>query len=1271
MSFQFQGRTFATAAELVATMFSGIVRRPPDEAGLAFWTQVIENGLPPADMASLLRGSEEVVTVVEPVIRLFEAAFGRQPDPAGLDFWASQLRNGVPVNDVARELIGSDEFAERYNIDTSNPDRGAIIEALYQNVLGRAPDATGSQFWQSTEADLSLLLLSFAQSTEFVERADEQIAEFLDISGSGQTPPPTESLFDDTPPVTPPVDPPVTPPVTPPVQPPVQPPVTPPVTPPVVVQPDPPSPPPPPAPSYSVSVSPASVAEGNAVGQGGNVITFAVTRSGDTSAAGAVVVSLSGTASGTGTGADYTVVGLTNGVLSFAAGAPSASFTVTTVPDITFELDETVTATLSSVLSGGGTIVASANSATATILGDETQYSLSPVGQRPDIAENGGSLSFTITRAGVTSSAGTVFVELAGDATRGTDYTLTGAAFINQIQVQGGQPFDRYGVTFEAGEQTKSLVLQANDDQAFEQRENVTISLHLENAGANQIAPGAALRVTITDNDPKTFTASIGPDGAVVFGGNGATGPINAILAGTAVAPTIAFTRDGIPTDALDALQVKSLPSGVDYQNFGFDPPGDRDPFGVAVADVAKLLALVDGRKTAVYNDMTANTGANAALFGQLVSFRTAVEAVVDAANDDKPANLTLELLQAVGTSIGVMPDNVSLSGEPNAKVLAQTALLSFIQLPTVMSNAVLAAVEDLPKPFSSFSELVSAFGAIGPTQANPTSPLLGFDVGGKKFWLVDPSPARGYDTIQEAVNAANNGNMVFIANGTYREQVTIDAKTDLTIRGVSETGVIIRDPAGTVISNGTWGSDNVVAIISVDRGTNISLKNLTVDGGARGWDVGSSEFVGVYFKNTSGLVEDVTIKGIRDAGTVQGASDNGPSGMQRGIGLVVNNEDGTLRTFSLTDSTIRDFQKNGTWFGKADLTVTGNEIIGVGATTVIGQNGFQIARSTGEIEDNIITEMAWTGWAGPPNTPWYSSGIIAYENENLIVDNNTITGAGTSGPGIGQARFAGIDWSDNSGGSISGNTIDTALYGVVAYGYPTAASGTDSLSGLVIGANTYTNITVLGVGINEMGSEADNGSVGQNVIGSNFADYLGGNLQATNDTLNGAAESDTLIGGLGADSLTGGTGNDFFIFAGGTDAAGVMRATSLGVDRITDFNPVDDTLQFSEAVFGDLDGSGGVGSVAAAKIGLIATRSVQLDGSIRLGTSATVDFATGALIVVGANGEGPVELFYVASNVTTTETLAAAVTANKAVKIADITLVGSGLTAADFVGIA
>jgi Ca2+-binding RTX toxin-like protein len=154
---------------------------------------------------------------------------------------------------------------------------------------------------------------------------------------------------------------------------------------------------------------------------------------------------------------------------------------------------------------------------------------------------------------------------------------------------------------------------------------------------------------------------------------------------------------------------------------------------------------------------------------------------------------------------------------------------------------------------------------------------------------------------------------------------------------------------------------------------------------------------------------------------------------------------------------------------------------------------------------------------------------------------------------------------------------------------------GTDSVSSRV----TYSliegieNLTLTGVlAINGTGNvQANiltgnaaanqlNGGAGKDtLIGKAGNDTLNGG--SGNDTLNGGAGNDTLDGGGGANVLTGGRGNDIFSFT-------VRTTSKVSIDKITDYNVADDTIQLENSVF-----------KALTKIGVLA------DNQFRIGTQA------------------------------------------------------------------
>jgi hypothetical protein len=99
--------------------------------------------------------------------RLYQAAFDRKPDLEGLGYWIDKLDNGMSLTRVANEFYRSDEFHTLYGSYTSN---ATFISTLYQNVLHRAPDIGGFDYWNyklnSGDMSRAEVLVGFSESAE-------------------------------------------------------------------------------------------------------------------------------------------------------------------------------------------------------------------------------------------------------------------------------------------------------------------------------------------------------------------------------------------------------------------------------------------------------------------------------------------------------------------------------------------------------------------------------------------------------------------------------------------------------------------------------------------------------------------------------------------------------------------------------------------------------------------------------------------------------------------------------------------------------------------------------------------------------------------------------------------------------------------------------------------------------------------------------------------------------------------------------------------------
>lgn len=100
--------------------------------------------------------------------RIYQAAFDRTPDSEGLGYWIEQMDRGVSLNDVALGFVNSFEFMSLYGVSPSNE---LFLTRLYQNVLGRQPEAEGYNYWlnrMNSEEGLQFhqVLAGFSESLE-------------------------------------------------------------------------------------------------------------------------------------------------------------------------------------------------------------------------------------------------------------------------------------------------------------------------------------------------------------------------------------------------------------------------------------------------------------------------------------------------------------------------------------------------------------------------------------------------------------------------------------------------------------------------------------------------------------------------------------------------------------------------------------------------------------------------------------------------------------------------------------------------------------------------------------------------------------------------------------------------------------------------------------------------------------------------------------------------------------------------------------------------
>ena len=204
--------------QAVAAAYRDILQREPTEQELAEALGGGESDAALAALISTLSQGSEAQTFVWPVMRIYQGVYGRVPDEGGLGYWVDRYRAEdvqaldnpatATVNEalVALARVFTDpeqtpEFVQRFGAD---PSTATYVEALYVNVLNRAPDEGGRLYWiarfESLMAELeaqglsassakaearAIFLEQFVLSQEYTVAASELAVRFLAASAYG------------------------------------------------------------------------------------------------------------------------------------------------------------------------------------------------------------------------------------------------------------------------------------------------------------------------------------------------------------------------------------------------------------------------------------------------------------------------------------------------------------------------------------------------------------------------------------------------------------------------------------------------------------------------------------------------------------------------------------------------------------------------------------------------------------------------------------------------------------------------------------------------------------------------------------------------------------------------------------------------------------------------------------------------------------------------------------------------------------------------------
>ncbi len=127
------------ATTYIGAVFEQFLGRPASDADVERWRPTVQWGEPSALTGALAVSDEWAGTQVD---ELYQQILGREPDAGGHDHWVATIARGATLEEVAAFLYGSDEYYERHGATPAS-----FVDAIYRQLLGRAADDDGRRYW--------------------------------------------------------------------------------------------------------------------------------------------------------------------------------------------------------------------------------------------------------------------------------------------------------------------------------------------------------------------------------------------------------------------------------------------------------------------------------------------------------------------------------------------------------------------------------------------------------------------------------------------------------------------------------------------------------------------------------------------------------------------------------------------------------------------------------------------------------------------------------------------------------------------------------------------------------------------------------------------------------------------------------------------------------------------------------------------------------------------------------------------------------------------
>jgi cytochrome c oxidase assembly protein Cox11 len=167
-----------TASErYVFNLYESLFQRAADQGGLAYWSGILNRGIPRAQVVSGLIGSSEYQSIE--VNNFYQAYLKRNANASELSAGVAVLAAGSPMGLPAAEdhvratILESDEYFQT----RGGSDNASFLNALYQDLLGRNVDSVGAMVFGNALAggasrtQIALAILLSKETDQFQVKA--------------------------------------------------------------------------------------------------------------------------------------------------------------------------------------------------------------------------------------------------------------------------------------------------------------------------------------------------------------------------------------------------------------------------------------------------------------------------------------------------------------------------------------------------------------------------------------------------------------------------------------------------------------------------------------------------------------------------------------------------------------------------------------------------------------------------------------------------------------------------------------------------------------------------------------------------------------------------------------------------------------------------------------------------------------------------------------------------------------------------------------------